>query len=158
MADDGPSSAFRGVVVDKWNQQFATRVATLRDEWAEQFETLVGGMLDAMYRELSEFAGRCELEADQPREQKGLRLYKFALSEDAYVLLYFRPKGVARVEFEYECSLPGAGRIEGGKSLTSSQRNQKQWAESCFRLALDDLIGRFADMCKSAQAQEPVPA
>lgn len=140
--------------MDKWQQEFACRVGALRDQWARRFEAFANQALSACYAEYEALAQRCELQPGAPKGQTGVRTYRFALTEDAYVLLYFRPKGIDRIEFDYECCFPGVGRLEGVKSTCGVDRAGADWVQSCFRMALDDLVDKFAEHAGTARTEE----
>jgi hypothetical protein len=132
--------------MEKWQQEFASRVANLRESWTQQFEDIARNMLDPLFEKMAEFTRRCEMQASIVTEQTGLRLYKFALCEEAYVMLYFRPRGIDQIEGDYECFLPRVGKVNGVKSSSVATQADQKWAQQCFRMALDDLVTRFSEV------------
>lgn len=141
-----------------WKQNFVKRVDALRDASLNKFETFAESVLSGVYEEYSEFTSQHEFHCSSPQQQKGSRFYKFALSEDAYVLMYFRARGIDGVECEHECSVPGLGCTESERTSVPSAEAVKNWVERCFQTALDDLLGRVAETCSVQTAQELVPA
>ncbi len=144
--------------MDKWQQEFAARVGTLREQWGRRFEAFAGQTLQPVYGDFEAFAARCELRTGNPRTQTGLRTFKFSLTEDAYVLVHFRPKGIDRIEFDYECAVPGIGRIEGVRTSATADQSTRDWVQSCFRMALDDLLTRYTEGAAARATPELVPA
>jgi hypothetical protein len=140
--------------MDKWQQDFSSKLNCLREGWSEQFEDIACDLLDPIFTGISEFVRRCDMQPATFPEQKGMRSYKFGLCEDAYVMLYFRPKGVDQIECDYECFLPRAGKVSGVKSSASARSAERPWAEGCFRMALDDLVSRFSEARKHAHDAE----
>lgn len=138
----------------KWQQEFTSKVNALREGWTSQFEAIGDAQVGPVYQAFSDFARRCELKSSAVPDQQGLRSYKFELCEDAYVMLYFRPRGVDQVECDYECFLPGVGRVSGIKSSAAAANLQKEWVDSCFRMALDDLVTRFSECRRTPQDAE----
>lgn len=143
--------------MDRWQQDFASRVSALKEHCAKEFETFAAGTLAPAFTEFEAFATRCELLASAPKGQTGVRTFRFALSEDAYVLLYFRPKGIDRIEFDYEFSVPGRGRVEGLKSTSCVERATAEWVQSCFRMGLDELVNKYAETAGCRRTEELVP-
>jgi hypothetical protein len=131
--------------MDKWQKDFSSRVAALREGWSQQFDAIATDLLDPVQQAFSDFTRRCELQPSIIPDQKGMRLFKFALCEDAYVMLYFRPRGIDQIECDYECFLPRAGRVSGVKSTVSSRSIERQWVEGCFQMALDNLVTRVTE-------------
>src|SRR5262245_50128568 len=142
--------------MDKWQQEFSSKLTALRESWSQQFETIATELLDEIFREFSDFVRRCDMQPTVLPDQKAMRYYKFALCEDAYVMLYFRPRGVDQIESDYECFLPRLGKVPGVKSSTAARSTERAWAESCFRMALDDLITRFTEARRAPQDAELV--
>lgn len=141
--------------MEKWQQEFAQRVGALREQWAHAFANFAKGTLAPVFKQFAEFTQRLELQATQVQGHDEMYSYKFSLCEDAYVLLYFRPRGVDLIEFDYECFVPGAGRVAGVKSSASARSAEKHWVEACFRMALDDLVTRFTERDKTRPANRP---
>jgi hypothetical protein len=142
--------------MSQWKQNFVKRVDTLREAAIKKFETFADGALASVYEEYSEFTSQHEFHCSSPQHQQGSRFYKFALSEDAYVLLYFRARGIDGVECEHECSAPGQGCSESERTSVPSAEAVKNWVERCFQTALDDLLGRVAQSCSVEAAPELV--
>ena len=140
--------------MDKWQQEFSSRVSVLRDRWAKEFDNWASHQLVPVFKDFSDFATRCEMHATAAKDQKGVRSFKFALTEDAYALISFRSAGVDSVEFDYECWLPSQGRIAGVKSDITGHQAERHWVESCFRMALDDLVSKFANLAGVHHAEE----
>ncbi len=140
--------------MDKWHQDFSSKLNALRESWSGQFEGIAVDLLDPIFTATCEFVRRCDMQASTTPEQKGIRTYKFGLCEDAYVMLYFRPKGVDQIECDYECFLPRAGKVSGVKSSASARSAERAWAEGCFRMALDDLVSRFSEARRHAHDAE----
>src|SRR5262249_24327027 len=96
----------RGNTVDKWQQEFTSKVTGLREEWSQQFETIATDLFVQVFHDFSDFVRQCDMQSAVIPDQRGMRYYKFALCEDAYVMLYFRPRGIDQIESDYECFMP----------------------------------------------------
>jgi len=139
--------------MNQWQQSFAKRVDALRETAVKKFEHLADEVLAGAYEEYAAFTAQHELHPSAPQPQSGTRFYKFALSEDAYVLLFFRARGLDAVECEYECSVPGKGCTNSDKVSTPVAEATRAWVERRFQTALDDLVNQVA----AASADENVP-
>lgn len=138
--------------MNQWQHDFAKRVESLRDASVRKFEQFADECLNSVFREFSDFASRHEFQCSEPKPQRGVRFYKFAIAEDAYVLMYMRSRGIDAVEWEYECSVPGRGCVEGDKENRRLTDAGRAWVERCFQTALDDLVNRVSE---TAVAEEP---
>ena len=142
--------------MNQWQDSFIKKVGALRDESARKFEHVADDVVDRVCSEFTEFAARCEFQSSTPQSQKGLRTVKFALTEDAYVLISFRFQGFDTVDCDYECFVPGQGRIEGLRSSMGLHGVDREWVERCFQTALDDFVTRSSDNFRAGLVAEPV--
>lgn len=142
--------------VSDWRQQFAKRVDVLRESAAKAFDRFADQTVDAVYEEFAAFTSQHDFHCAAPQHQQGARFYKFALSEDAYVLMIFRSRGIDSVECEHQCSAPGRGCAKGEKASIQIAEAGREWVEACFQAALDDLVARVSDACLKEQPRELV--
>lgn len=143
-------------VMNKWQEGFVKKVEGLRDEAAKKFERVAGEVLERTYRKFADFTGRCEFQSDEPQSQKGLRTFKFALTEDAYVLIFFRLRGFDMVDCDYEWFVPTHGRVDGLRTTVGLHGVDEQWVERCFQMALDDFVSKFSECLHSELVAETV--
>lgn len=141
-----------------WQKSFTKRMDGLRDQWARRFEVLAAETLDPAFEELADFLKTQGFESAAPQKQKGLRSFKFALSEDGYVLVTFRNVGLDAVEGEYEYCLPRQGMSECVRAARSNAGLNAEWVNRCFQQALDAFVERFAQCERSADTREPALA
>lgn len=144
--------------MNQWQQNFAKRVELLRESAVAKFEHFAEDVIAGVYEEYSAFTGQYEFRATAPPPQRGVRFYKFALSEDAYVLLFFRARGLDAVECDYECSSPGHGCTNGDKVSVSLAEAGRGWVERRFQTALDDLVAQVSECCVNETITELVGA
>lgn len=143
--------------MNQWQQSFSKRVGVLRETAVQKFEHFADDVLVGVYEEYAEFTSRHEFRSSAPQQQHGTRFYKFALSEDAYVLIFFRARGIDAVEWYYECSAPGHGCTQGQKATVPVAEASRQWVERCFQASLDELVTHVSKTCVP-QAPELVKA
>ena len=142
--------------MNQWQQSFAKRVEVLRDSAVARFERFAEDVIVGVYEEYSGFTAQHEFRPSAPPPQRGVRFYKFALSEDAYVLLFFRARGLDAVEFDYECSAPGRGCANGEKVSVSVAEAGRGWVERRFQTALDHLVAQVSEGCVNETISELV--
>ena len=139
--------------MNQWQQSFAKRVDVLRESAIKRFERYAEEVLAGAYDEYAVFTAQHDFRTSVPQQQRGARFYKFALSEDAYALLYFRARGIDAVECEYECSVPGRGCTNGEKASMPVAEAGRTWIEHQFQATLDDLVNQVSETC----VEEDIP-
>lgn len=144
--------------MNQWQQNFARRVEVLRESAVSRFEAFVDDLVTEVYEEYAAFTAQHEFRATAPPPQRGVRFYKFALGEDAYVLLYFRARGLDAVEFDFECSAPGHGCSNGEKVSVAVAEAGRGWVERRFQTALDYLVTQVSEECVNEAISELVGA
>ncbi len=129
--------------LNAWQEEFVSKIDGLRQRASRFFERFADEILVPVHKEFAEFTTKHDFRVMTPQAQRGLRSYKFALTEDAYLLAAFHAKGVAEVEFEYECFVPGQGDV--GKFRVSSALGaaDRDWVESCLQTALDFFVAQY---------------
>ena len=131
--------------MNEWQQSFAGKIEALRETWAQRFDTMAKETLEPTFEEFTEFVQQWNIQSNIPRAQNSMRSFKFILAEDAYVLIFFRGKGVDAVECQYGCAIPGQGTSEGPRSDTMVCNVDRKWAENCFKTALDAFVTKLTE-------------
>jgi hypothetical protein len=130
--------------MNEWQSKFAAKIGTLREKAAHRFERVAASVLEETHQAFVDFASRHEFQCSTPQAQNGLRAYKFALTEDGFVLVYFRAYGIAEVASSFECYLPGRGRTVTREKTRDLAEADAKWIESCFQTALDEFVDAFS--------------
>ncbi len=144
--------------MNQWQQGFAKRVEVLREAAVKKFERFAEDVLADVYEEYAAFTTQHEFRPTALQQQPGARFYKFALGEDAYMLLFFRARGLDSVECDYECSVPGHGCVNGEKATIAVAEAGRGWIERRFQSALDDLVTQVSQTCANEHAPQLVNA
>lgn len=144
--------------MNAWQQQFTQKMEGLREQSFQRFDRFVDEVVTPTFEAFREFTSSCDFEASTPQHQKGQRTYKFSLTEDVYVLNFFRARGVAEVEHEWEACVPGQGRVKGGVTVAGVGSADDAWVEACFQKALDGFVSGFGDKKERARQPELVHA
>ena len=142
--------------MNKWQQGFATKIEGLREQWCRQFDVLATETLEPVFSEFGEFVRQWDFQASAPQTQSAVRTFKFALAEDAYVLVFFRSKGLDAVQWLYEYVVPGQGTGKSRVSETVAPDVSRGWAEDCFQTALEDFGAKLAGAERAREPAEPV--
>jgi hypothetical protein len=126
----------------------------LHEHSARRFSRVVREVIGPVYDRVSSFVAQWNYQSSSPQAQPGMHSFKFALTEDGYVLILFRLTGIDQLECSYECWLPGAG-CKGGHTLSGSLSGAEEpWVESCFQAALDDFVVRFSGAHQKSETPE----
>lgn len=141
-----------------WQQDFARKMEGLREKSFDDFDRFVEDQLEPAFDSINEFLIQWRFHTSQPATNAGHRSFKFSLTEDGYVLVTFRLEGVDALTCEYECCVPGIGRTSGVSTSTSLRGLEPGWGDSCFQMALNDFVSRFAGAQKSEKIAEPALA
>lgn len=140
--------------MNDWQKKFSTKIGALRDKAAQRFEQFAARVLEQTHEEFVDFASRHEFHCSTPQTQNGSRTYKFALTEDGFVLVYFRSHGIAEVACSFECYIAGEGRTVTREKTREQVEADARWVESCFQNALDEFVDVF---CRNEEkVAEPV--
>jgi hypothetical protein len=144
MGNSGKPS--KGTGMSNWQQSFATKVEALREKCTRTFDNVAAEVVEPTFTKFEEFVSTCDFNVTRPQSQHGLRSFKFALAEDAYVLFQFRPRGVAEVECEYEIFVPSQGRIEAKRLRASFSGADRDWVRGCFESGLDSFVSLYGEV------------
>jgi len=140
---------------NKWKEGFADKVESLRDKWRQQFDVLASEMLEPVFNDLAEFVQQWDFQGTAPQTQSAVRTFKFALAENAYVLVFFRSKSMDGVQWLYECAVPGEGTVKSRVSDAHVTEVTTEWASECFQTALDDFVAKLNEAECSREVAEP---
>ncbi len=142
--------------MNDWEKDFSKRMESLHAQSATCLERFLQEDLEAAFASFTNFLSQWKFQTSTPQTQAGRRAFKFALTEDAYVIVTFRLDGLDLVECESECSLPMVGRVPGTRVTTSLRKVDRQWGESCFQKALDALLAKLSEADLKKKSREPV--
>ncbi|MBN1491238.1 MAG: hypothetical protein JXA69_15100 [Phycisphaerae bacterium] len=142
--------------MNKWQQGFSQKMGELRTQWTTRLDAVAEAELDPVFEEFTEFMRPWDFRTSKRESENAVRTFKFALDEEAYVLLFFRRKGVDGIECQHECVVPGQGRSEGKVADTGIRSANREWAESCFQQALDQLVAKLTETERARDVLEPM--
>lgn len=131
--------------MNQWEQQFAEQMEALCAQSTSCFSHFAEHVLEPAFEAVSSFVERWHYETSTPSCEQGRRAFRFGLTEDAYVLVWFRLDGLDMLECEYEYGLPQHGRVSGVRTTGSLRSADEQWARSCFQMALSNFVTKFLE-------------
>jgi hypothetical protein len=134
-----------------WQQSFAKRLGDLRDGWTRAFTSTVEDDVLPTFRQMDSFLTTNGFTVTTPRTDGTVRSFKFALGEDAYVIVSFRLHGPMEVEATDEVFVAGDRELRPHSECVPIQSINATWAQGRFQAALD----RFVEALE-ATATEPV--
>ncbi len=140
--------------MDAWKRSFSEKLAQAQARWAARLDEALDSAVTPVFGELHEFLQNNGITAATPLREKGRRSYKFELSEDAYVLLLFRGRGVGEFELTRETFVLGQ-RPNVQKLTERLTVLTPEWVQQEFQTALDDFVDRLVER-EEAPAETPL--
>ncbi|MCL2329678.1 MAG: hypothetical protein FWC56_00065 [Phycisphaerae bacterium] len=132
--------------MNRWQEHFSGQMDALCSQSTSSFDHFVEERIDPAAEELAAFLEKWNYEVTQPASEAGRCTYRFGLTEDAYMLIWFQKEGFDNVQCDYEYSLPGVGRIQVSHTATRQRSADKEWVESCFQTALDAFVNKYTEV------------
>ncbi len=131
--------------MNEWQRSFVGKLETAKKHWLSRFERMAEETLEPVLQEFAAFTGSHGFAATAPSCEAGMRLYKFGLTENGYVLLTFRLQGLESMEASAEIVVPGAGQTDIESAPCPMADVDRDWVHGRFRHALDRFVGAFAE-------------
>lgn len=146
--------------MNEWQQKFVQRLESAKKQWLQRFEQFASSVLEPAFARFDEFSTHLGFRVNSPACEQGTRLYKFALSENGYVLVSFRLRGLQEAEVSCEPYVPGIGRSEPHQAHIDLCDADSTWVEQQFQAGLDRFVAAFgaAGSKESTREREAVPA
>jgi hypothetical protein len=144
--------------MNHWQEQFAQQMDALCAQSSSWFDRFSDDVIVPSLETLTGFLDRWHYEITTPACDEARRTFRFALTEDGYLLVWFRMEGFDTLECEYEYSLPGVGRVKGVRTTGSLRAADADWVESCFQMALNAFVVKFLELGNRKHMAEPILA
>ncbi len=143
--------------MNDWEKEFSRRMESLREQSTDCLERFLQADLQNAFGTFGNFLSQWRFQNSTPQTQPGRRSFKFALTEEAYVLVTFRLEGIDTLECEWEYGIPAVGRVTGARAFCSLRKVDRQWGETCFQKALDGLLAKLGEAdANKKKGREPV--
>ena len=131
--------------MDTWQERFVQKLDTVRNASRDRFECAAKATIGPVFEEFREFATQQDLRVTAPLDKPGIRTFKFAVTENAYVFMTFRPTGLDECEIQSEFFVPHQGSIETTRRRVPLTDADASWARSTFEQALDQFLNAFVE-------------
>ncbi len=131
--------------MNDWQRGFLQKLESAKKQWLHRFEQFAADCIDSCAGRFDDFAAKNGFRVTQPSCEAGNRLFKFALTENGYVLIRFSMKGLEEAEASAELFIPGLGCLEPIDRTTNFCDAGEPWVEAQFQNALDAFITHFGE-------------
>ncbi len=144
--------------MNKWQECFARKVDSARQASTDRFHQMAEETLVPVFGEFQQFMSQQGFESSAPVMKKGLRTYKFSVSENAYVLVTFRMVGVEYCETHTEFFVPHQQTSKPQIERTELSALDSTGARGVFERALDAFMDTYLESIEEDKAPcgEPV--
>ncbi len=139
--------------MSKWQERFTQKVGTVKEVSCGQFEKTARDSLEPVFEEFREFTAQQGLTATIPVARPGIRTYKFAMTENAYMLMSYRFAGFEHCEVQGEVFMPGSERQKLTPEHVELANFDVGWVRRMFEHTLDSFIDAFVDSLKASEAE-----
>jgi len=139
------------IIMDKWQRMFAGKLENVRKHWLERFERTAEELIAPAFAEYDAFTTSRGFTVTAPACDAGARLYKFGLTENGYLMMWLRLRGLEQVETHVEVYVPGSNPLGQTLSRKPIAHINGEWVHEQFRTALDRFVECF-DAASRAQA------
>lgn len=144
-------------MTNEWQKRFLKKLNTVKQAWSQRFDSFADKCVAPAFEEFERFALDNGMEVTTPQCDPPVRLFKFALIENGYALITFRPRGLEGVEALFEVVAPGQEKPQRDGCRTRLSDADRRWVRERFEQGLDALVSQFEAAC-GEKAAEPAPA
>ncbi|MHC4065877.1 MAG: hypothetical protein ACYSUI_15460 [Planctomycetota bacterium] len=139
--------------MNDWQRSFLQKLDTAKKQWQHRFEQFVSDYVEPVFHEFDDFSAKNGFHVSSPDCESGVRLYKFALTENGYLLVTFRMQGMEEVEVACDSFVPGVGGVEPSSKHIALCDANELWVQQQFQNGLDRFVTAFAEA--GAAAEDP---
>lgn len=129
--------------MNKWQERFSQKVEVIRIASRDRFEQTAIENVLPVYEEFSEFTKTRGLKAMAPAPTSGMRTFKFAITENAYMLMTFRLSGLESCEANAEFFVPNDKTTETLRDHADFRDLNLKWTREFFEKALDEFVDAY---------------
>ena len=131
--------------MNEWQRTFLQKLEAAKKQWTHRFEQFAADTIEPVFLTFQEFCSANGFRVSQPPCEPGHRIYKFALTENGYLMMTFRMCGLEELEVHSEAFVPGLGSMDPIDQLVSLCDATEHWVEARFQGSLDQFIADFAE-------------
>jgi len=140
--------------MDKWQRTFASKLESVRMHWLERFERIAEESIAPAFAEFDAFTTARGFAVTSPACDAGARLYRFCLTENAYLLVWFRLQGFEAIEAQGEVCVPGSKPRALPATRAHLPNVDLEWVREQFRVSLDRFVDAFDESSKAQAARQ----
>lgn len=126
--------------MNEWQKRFAQKLETVQSVARDRFEQKADDTVTPVYREFAEFIRQYVVQATTPLTDFGIRTYRFAMSEDVYLLMTFRHMGFEQCEVQVEYFVPGSSSLPPKRERVTLSDMNVSWCRNLFQETLDQFL------------------
>lgn len=139
--------------MNSWQDRFTQKISKVKEASCGQFESIVTDCLEPTFEEVRGFTSKEGLTATVPIARAGIRTYKFAMTENAYVLMTFRFAGFEHCEMQAEVYAPGSESTKLQPEYVELTNFDVGWVRRMFEQTLDAFVDAFVASLDTDQSQ-----
>ncbi len=136
--------------MNDWQLNFLQKLESAKKQWLHKFEQFALNCVEPVFAGFENFTTGNGFRVTQSPCEPGLRIYKFSVTENGYVLVSFRMRGLEEVEACCEVFAPGLSGNGTAPQHTQLSEATQGWAETQFQCALDEFIIQFGEAGSAA--------
>jgi len=131
--------------MSSWQDRFTQKISKVKEASCGQFESMVTECLEPTFEDVRNFTSKQGLTAAVPVARAGIRTYKFAMTENAYVLMTFRFAGFEHCEMQAEVYAPGSDSTKLQPEYVELLDFDVGWVRRMFEQTLDAFVDAFVE-------------
>ena len=129
--------------MNDWQRSFLPKLEAAKKQWLHKFEDFATTLLEPVFSDFDNFATTHGFAVSAPACDSGMRLFKFGLTENGYVLFTFRMHGLEGVEVYSEVYVPSHDKEEPTCAQAILYNADRDWVSRQFQEGLDRFIVVF---------------
>lgn len=146
------------VATSEWQRTFLQKLEKGKQKWRKWLDEFLIERVDPVFADMEAFAAKNGIEVSAPKCDPSVRLFKFGLTENGYVIFWFGQRGIDRAEARYEMFLPGVAQPQQDNNHVQLVDADKKWVLFQFQQGLDQLVTAFAELGPVPSEEELVEA
>lgn len=131
--------------MNDWQQSFLQKLETAKRQWQSRFEKFAEECVEPVFHQIEEFTLAHGFTVTTPQCDEAVRLFKFALTENGYLIATFRQHGLEEVEADFEVVVPGGDGPTRHSVQARICDTGQRWVEQQFQEALDRFMTGFVE-------------
>lgn len=131
--------------MNDWQQSFLQKLETAKKQWRSRFEKFAEECIEPVFHQIEEFTLTNGFTVTTPQCEDAVRVYKFALTENGYLIATFRQHGLEDVEVDFQVVVPGGDGLARHSSHSRICDAGQRWVEQQLQDALDRFMSSFVE-------------